>query len=90
MSDILAVKEDSKSSLAANTFALLEWAETVVNMQSILPQLSGCGSLKINWYIDNRILVDSLQSSKNVENKLLRIDLTVLNVMIERGESLMD
>lgn len=62
--------------------ALLECAGTVVYIWSIFSQLLGCGSLKIS-YVDNRGLVDCLQSDKNVEDK---IDLAVLNSMFERGE----
>ena len=40
----------------------------------------------VKCYVDNKSLVDSLYSSKQVDDKHLRINLAVLGDMLERGE----
>ena len=75
-----------KSTLAAETLALVECAETAVYIKEILSELSGWKKMPINCYVDNKSLFDSLNSTKNVDNRRLRIDLAVLSDMIDRRE----
>ena len=74
-----------KSTIAAETLALLDCAEAAVYIANILQDLTGI-VLKICCRVDNKSLVDSLYSSKNVEDRRLRIDIDVLQDMIERKE----
>ncbi|KAK3874883.1 hypothetical protein Pcinc_020202 [Petrolisthes cinctipes] len=75
-----------KSTLSAEALALLECAETAVYLASILSELSGSGKFKIKCFVDNKSLVDALYSSRSVEDRRLRIDIAVLQDMLERGE----
>ena len=75
-----------KSTLAAETLALVDCAEAAIFVKQILVELSACWDLPINCYVDNKSLFDSLNSSKNVDDRRLRIDLAVLCEMIERNE----
>ena len=75
-----------KSTLAAETMALLEGAETSVYISHIITDLLDIPQLKVHCFVDNKSLVDSLYSSHQVEEKRLRIDLPVLDNMIENKE----
>ena len=66
--------------------ALLEGAETSVYISHILSDLLGTPQLDIHCFVDNKSLVDSLYSSHQVEEKRLRIDLAVLDNMMEKKE----
>ena len=74
-----------KSTLAAETMALLEGAETAVYVANIIKSIIR-SHLSISCYVDNRSLVDALSSSKQVDDKRLRIDLAVLEDMLARKE----
>lgn len=75
-----------KSTLSAEALALLDCLEAAVYLARILQEISGCGNLKIRSFVDNKSLVDSLHSSRSVDDKRLRIDIAVLRGMLERGE----
>lgn len=75
-----------KSTLSAETLALLEGAESAVYLSKILREISGCGDLKINCFVDNKSLVDALYSCRSIEDRRLRIDMAVLRDMLERKE----
>ena len=75
-----------KSTLAAETMAMLEAAETATYIAKILADITRQPQPLINCYVDNQSLVDSLNSSKCVDDKRLRIDLAVMKDMLSRGE----
>lgn len=75
-----------KSTLAAETLALLDCAEAAVYLVRILDEITGCGNLKVKCYVDSKSLVDTLPSCKGIEDRRLRIDIAVLRDMLERGE----
>ena len=75
-----------KSTLSAETMALLDCAEAAVYIAHVLSEVSGCPSLPIYCAVDNRSLVDSLYSTNQIEDKRLRIDLAVLRDMLEKKE----
>ncbi|KAK3884889.1 hypothetical protein Pcinc_010863 [Petrolisthes cinctipes] len=52
----------------------------------ILDERSGCGRLRLKCFIDNRSLMDTLQSCKGVEDRRLRIDIALLRDMLEQRE----
>ena len=74
------------STLAAETMALVEGAGTAVYMAGILKQLIGNVDVKILCYTDNKSLVESLLSSKQVNDRRLRLDINVIENMLARGE----
>ena len=74
-----------KSTLAAETLALLDCAEAAVFISSVLYELTKC-KLPVKCYVDNKSLVESLGSSKLVDDRRLRIDMAVLKDMISKKE----
>lgn len=80
------IKRVVKSTIAAETLALLDGAETAVYLAELISQITGNEKLKVRCYVDNKSVVDSLHSLKRVENKRLRIDMSVLSNMLQRGE----
>ena len=75
-----------KSTLAAETMALLEGAEASVYIAKIIGSIILKPGLKVNCYVDNKSLVDALSSTKRVEDRRLRIDLAVLEDMLAKKE----
>lgn len=80
------IKRVVKSTLSAEAMALLECAETAVYLASILREVTGCGSLKVKCFVDNKSLVEAIYSCRCVEDKRLRIDIAVLQDMIGHRE----
>ncbi|CAL4173934.1 unnamed protein product [Meganyctiphanes norvegica] len=66
--------------------ALIEGAEAAVYMAGIIKQLTAVKDVKIRCLVDNKSLHESLLSSKQVENRRLRLDISVLDDMIWREE----
>ena len=76
-----------KSTLAAEALALLDCAEAAVYVAAVMSELAHCVSkVKIHCYIDNKSLLDALYSSKRVDDRRLRLDLAVLQDMLEKKE----
>ena len=75
-----------KSTLAAETLALLDCAETAVYISHIMRELNTGCSLPVHCYIDNKSLLDVLDSKRNVEDKRLRIDVAVIRDMLQKNE----
>ena len=73
-----------KSSLAAETQALVEGAEYAVCIAGIIKMIFSDIKIKINCYTDSKSLVDSLSSLKQQE-PCLRQDTLVLKDMLEKG-----
>ena len=80
------LKRVVKSTLAAETLALVEGAEVSFYIASILKEVTKIKDVPINCFVDNKSLVDALSSSKQVEDRRLRIDIAVLDDMIEKKE----
>ncbi|KAG0718174.1 Retrovirus-related Pol polyprotein from transposon RE1 [Chionoecetes opilio] len=80
------VRRVVNSTLAAETLALLDGASTAVYVASILKEISGCGRIPIRCFVDNRSVVEALYAYKLVDNKRLRIDISVLRDMLDQGE----
>ena len=64
------------SILPAKTWSLLDVAEAGVLVRKLLKQSHGV-ALIIKCYVDNRSLVDSVYSTTNIEDKMLRISMAV-------------
>jgi len=75
-----------KSTLASETSALLECAETAVFIIKLLTHLINASGIEVHCYVDNENLVAALHSTKQVEDRRLRIDVAVLQDMLRRGE----
>jgi len=75
-----------KSTLAAETLALVDCACTAVYIRQVLAEFTRCSELAINCFTDNKSLLDTLNSSKNVDDRRLRIELAVLQDMLHKGE----
>lgn len=80
------IKRVVKSTLSAETLALLEGAEAAIYLSRVLSEISSCRALKIYCYVDNKSLVDALYSCRNIEDRRLRIDIAVLKDMLEKKE----
>ena len=80
------IKRVVKSTLAAETLALIDCAETAVYISHIMKELCNCVTIPVHCYIDNKSLVDVLESKKNVEDKRLRIDVAVIRDMLQKKE----
>ena len=74
------------STLAAETLALVEVAESAYYLGKILEDMGIYDRVPIKCFVDNKSLVESLRSIKNVDNKYLRINIASLKDMIERGD----
>ena len=75
-----------KSTLAAETLALLDCASAAVYIREVLLEICRCGPVPIRCYTDNKSLMDTLKSNKNVDDRRLRIDLAVLQDMVQKGD----
>ena len=76
-----------KSTLSAEALALLDCAEAAVYISAVLAELTfSQHKINVRCYIDNKSLLDALYSSKRIEDRRLRIDLAVLQDMLDRGE----
>ena len=75
-----------KSTLAAETLALVDCAEAAVYIKEIFREICLIEHVPINCYVDNKSLIDALNSKKNVEDKRLRIDLAIIEEMIKNKE----
>ena len=75
-----------KSTLAAETMALLDGAEASIYVSYIISDIMNIQRLAVHCYVDNKSLVDSLYSSHQVEEKRLRIDLAVIDDKLEKKE----
>ena len=75
-----------KSTLSAETMALLDCAEAGVFLANVLADITSSAPIAVRCYVDNKSLVESLHSSKYIEDRRLRLDIAVLRDMIDRGE----
>ena len=75
-----------KSTLSAETMALLECAETAVYLRHMISEITKKLPMKIVCFVDNKSLVDAVYSTTLLEDKRLRIDMAVLRNMLENGE----
>ena len=82
------VKRVVKSTLAAEALALVDAAQAGVFLAHLVSEVMySSGNLQpVKCYVDNRSLVESLYSTKSVEDKHLRIEISVLRDMINTGQ----
>ena len=75
-----------KSTLAAETMALLEAAEAGIYTASMIAQALNVCLPVVKCYVDNKSLCDAVHSSTNVEDKMLRISMAALRDLLQTGE----
>ena len=80
------IKRVVKSTLAAETLALVEGAEVSFYIASIIKEVTKIKDVPIHCFVDNKSLVDALSSSKQVEDRRLRVDVAVLDDMLAKKE----
>ena len=74
-----------KSTIAAENLALNEGAERSIYLAHILKQLVDDIRIKIRCYTDKKSLVESLASTKKMDDLMLSIDTLILREYLERG-----
>ena len=76
-----------KSTLAAETLALLDAAEAGVCLAKLITEVMCLEySPLVKCYVDNKSLVENLYSTKLVDDKQLRINIAVIRDMLERED----
>ena len=80
------LKRVVKSTLAAETMALLEGAEAGVYLSYVLKEILHREHIDVHCVTDNKSLVDALRSFRQVDDKRLRIDIAVLADMLAQRE----
>ena len=78
------IKRVVRSTLAAETMALIECAEASVYLGYIINEilLKNKNKIKINCFVDNKSLVDTISSQKLTDDRHLRINMACLNDLI--------
>ena len=79
------IKRVVKSTLAAESLALLEAAQASVYIRHMISEVLGIKPV-IKCYVDNRSLVEAVHSTKAVEDKHLRIDIAALKDLLVTRE----
>lgn len=82
------VRRVVKSTLAAETLALLDGAEASILISNLVAELLALGNNQpiVKCYVDNKSLVEAVYSTKAIEDKHLRINMAVLRDMLARGD----
>ena len=82
------IKRNVKSTLAAECLALQEAAETAFYTKTILCEILNLNQrdIKIECYTDNKSLVDSVHSSKTLQDKKLILDMAIVKEMLQKKE----
>ena len=77
-----------KSTLAAETLALLDVAEAGIYLENLLCELLNLnpGRFPVKCYVDNKSLVEAVYSTKAVEDKQLRINIAILREMVSKTD----
>ena len=77
-----------KSTIAAEILALQEALETCYMIRTILLELckkeTDNGLFPIHCYTDNKLLLDSLYSTKILKEKRLKVDVCIIREMLEK------
>ena len=82
------VRRVVKSTIAAETLALLDAAEAAVLFSYVVAEMLNLKEKRpiVNCYVDNKSLVEAVYSTKLGEDKLLRINMVVLRDIMNRKE----
>ena len=81
------IKRVVKSTIAAEALSLLEGIELAIYLKSLLQSLvSDNVQFDINAIIDNKSVVEAVYSTKMIDDKRLRIDISAIKQFIDNGE----
>ena len=88
--EIKKIQRVVKSTIAAETLALQEALETCYMIRTILLELykkeTDNGLFPIHCYTDNKLLLDSLHSTKTLKEKRPKVDVCIIREMLEKKE----
>ena len=82
------IKRVVRSTIAAEALSLLEAIENAVFLKSQIESMLVAGEkvVSITAYVDNKSVVEALLSTKLVDDKRLRLDISAIKQVIDRGE----
>jgi hypothetical protein len=80
------IKRVVRSSLAAEVLACLEGLEDSLYLRAVLRDLLPGIKVPIIAYVDSKSLKDNLMSTKLVDNRQLRIDMSAIKQLIENND----
>ena len=75
-----------RSTLGAETLSAVAALDEAYLVQSIVGEILEKGEIKINLHTDNKNLHDAIYTTNLVTDKRLRVDISALREMYERGE----
>ena len=76
------IKRVVRSTLAAETLALLEGLEEAMYLKTMIKKIDTSQVIPIVGYVDNKSLVESIYSTKLASDKRLRIDIGAIKQML--------
>ena len=77
------IKRVVRSTLAAESLALLEGLEEALYLRSVLMEIHISTTIPIVGFVDNKSLVEAIYSTKLVNDKRLRIDIGAIKEMLK-------
>ena len=80
------IKRVVKSTLAAEMLSLSDGLEHAIYLRHVILELIGQKDIPISAVVDNQSVVDSVYSTKAVEDKRLRIDVGSIKELLNRKE----
>ena len=82
------IKRIVRSTIAAEALSLLQGLENAIYLRALMSEVLGCDAnvVKIIAYVDNKSVVEAVYSTKQVDDKKLRIDLGAIKECVDRGE----
>ena len=80
------IKRVVRSTIAAEALSLQEALEDGLFLKSHIEELLGIINIPVIAYIDNRSVMDAVYSTKQVDDKRLRLDLGAIRESVNRGE----
>ena len=76
-----------RSTLAAETLAFINGSETGIYLSELFTEIYGLKSkINIKGITDNKSLFETSNTTKNVDDKRLRVEISMIRQMLERKE----
>ena len=82
------IKRIVRSTLAAETLAQIDSSDSAYFIKSLLVEILHCNpqSIQIESFIDSKSLYDTLHTTKNVEDRSLRLSIAILREKLAKSE----
>jgi transposase InsO family protein len=80
------IKRVVRSTIAAEALSLLEGLEDAIYLRDMIKELVSVPDLPISAFVDNKSVVESVHSTKMVEDKRLRIDISAIKQLLDNGD----